>query len=389
MRHLYLSELRDFINNCGIPKEELKQFRIATSKADDAIPKDMKHTLTSLEKSKNVYVYISRYMGKSPIGIRLYPKDMYVIHNDCPLEEVFAGCSEMNNVDALWFWKYMANDTDTSGGDMNYQEYPKEFLEKLLEPTAATVKDIVEQKMLRGVTSNKAKQEKKETKKKETAKIKKTSRSMKKANIVNITLDEIEKDRKRSTKPSDSSHDGALRSVLRLDYDDSKYPAELVEQYLEFYGLNPVDLANEHGINAIIKTMYDNQGSKESMEIAVGLYDILAAHSNLTNIYNQLLEQYNSCKTSYDLIASTHDAMSKKLYDILNKYCGYVAYYKKRRCNMIGKFGFDAYTVEIFKVDDKVRKTPVKQYTVYNKKNLSIGSILDNTGLYVSSVIKK
>lgn len=366
MKHLYLSELRDFINNCGIPKDQLKQFKITTGASKGTIPKDMYHTLVKLEKSKYVSLFISR--SSSDLGIRLFPRDTYVIHNDCPLEEVMDGCSELNNVDAMWFWKFIDDDNIEPEEGHQYPVYPRECLEKILAPTAATVDDIKEQTV---VLRSSAK-----TLEKPVAEKKPASKKVDK-----------KKATKKKTSPANNSVKNAtanepLVQVLKLQFDEALSPSQLVDLYVQFFEINPIQEDAEYGIYSLVKDMYKNQATEESKRVAVTLYNLLASNNRIVADYNRL---FDSWKQSTDMI----NTMMTNINNMSDKYTSRWAQYTVHRTKILGKLAIEYYVVEIYQkyMDDGNDKL-IKRYKEYNKSKLTIGSILDQFGIYVSEIIE-
>lgn len=372
MKHLYLSELRDFVNNCGIPKDQLKQFKIATGASKSSVPKDMYHTLVRLEKSQFVSLFISR--SASELGIRLFPRDTYVIHNDCPLEEILDGCSQLNNVDAMWFWKFIDDDDIEPEEGHQYPAYPKECLEKILAPTAATVDDIKEQTMVPKANNNtkkllekpapkKAEKKKATTRKTSPAATKKTA----------VTTDNI---------TENVTARGPEVQVLKLQFDETLSPAQLVDSYIQFFGINPIQEDAEYGIYSLVKEMYNNQATEESKRVAVTLYNLLASNNQIVADYNRL---FDSWKQSTEMIST----MMTNINNMSDKYTSRYAQYTVHKNKIFGKFAVEYYVVEIYQkhVDDGKDKL-IKRYKEYNQSKLTIGSILDQFGIYVSEIVE-
>lgn len=377
MKHLYLSELRDYVNNCGIPKDQLKQFKIATGASKSTVPKDMHHTIVRLEKSQFVSLFISR--SASELGIRIYPRDTYVIHNDCPLEEVLDGCSQLNNVDAMWFWKFLDDDDIEPEEGHQYPAYPRECLEKILAPTAANVDDIKEQTMVSRSNVNTIKVEEKAADKKPAPKkTEKKKTTTKKAPT------------KKTPAPSESiveenvaaSRPEPTVQVLKLQFDENMSPAQLVESYIQFFGINPIQEDAEYGINSLVKEIYDNQATLESKRIAVTLYNLLASNSQAIINYNKL---FDSWKNSTEMIST----MMTNINNMSDKYTSRRAQYTVHKSKIFGKLAVEHYVVEIYqKHADAGKDKLIKRYKEYNKSKLTVGSILDQFGIYVSEIVE-
>lgn len=377
MKHLYLSELRDFVNNCGIPKDQLKQFKIATGASRSTVPKDMYHTLVRLEKSQYVSLFISR--SSSDLGIRLFPRDTYVIHNDCPLEEVLDGCSQLNNVDAMWFWKFIDDDDIEPEEGHQYPAYPKECLEKILAPTAAKVDDIKEQTMVAKPSTKTSEKPVVEKKPAAPKKVDKKKATKKKTSPAAAT--------KKTAVPTDNIAEkvtarGPEVQVLKLQFDETMSPAQLVESYIQFFGINPIQEDIEYGIYSLVREMYTNQATEESKRVAVTLYNLLASNNQMVADYNRL---FDSWKQSTEMI----NTMMTNINNMSDKYTSRYARYAVHRNKILGKLAIEYYVVEIYQkfMDDGNDKL-IKRYKEYNKSKLTIGSILDQFGIYVSEIIE-